>query len=119
MPQMKLGWWRARSGSDYKIVYHNAEAYMPWVDSNGTAYYPDGGFLEDQGQTQRDLVEFICELHERPDSITSAVKTAEDMVRRLEAHHTALQNQANVACEILVQARSELERLEKECEVGK
>lgn len=119
MSQMKLGWWRSRSGSEHKIVYYNSDAYMPWVDSTGTAYYPDGGFLENQGQTPRDLVEFICELHERPDSTTFAVKAAEDQVRRLEQHHAALQNQANFAFEILTHARRELERLEKECEVGK
>jgi hypothetical protein len=59
----------------------------------------------------------MTQIKDLPPALNSAVKAAEDMVRRLEAHHTALQNQANEACEILVQARRELERLEKECEV--
>lgn len=117
--KMKLGWWRSRSGSEHKIVYYNSDAYMPWVDSAGTAYYPDGGFLQDQGQTPRDLVEFICELHERPDSITIAVKAAEDRVRILETHFESARMTYHSAESLLNSARRELERLEKECEVGK
>lgn len=56
-------------------------------------------------------------LEDLPPALNASVKAAEDMVRRLQEHHAALQNQANFACEILVQAHRELERLEKECEV--
>ena len=80
---------------------------MAWSDA-GSAYNATSYF---------NLIEFIRPLEDLPADLNSAVKAAEDMVRRLESQYHAAQRLANEACENLNYARLELERLEKECEV--
>ena len=119
MIQMKLGWWRAENGYEFKIDIELPSGSFRWRSSKvvNMAWADDGSL--DSHTSNFQLIEFIRPLEDLPLALNSAVKAAEDMVRRLEQHHAALQNQANEACEILVQARRELERLERECEVGK
>lgn len=112
---MKLGWWRDREGAEWEITKYDNSRKPSWGTQIGHLRWADDG-ASDHAPCY-DLIEFLRPLEELAPELNSAVKAAENMVRRLEQHHSALQNQANEACEILVQARRELERLEKECEV--
>lgn len=86
--------------------WKTSTSHGAWSDSGSSYYGPSD-----------DLIEFISPLDELPPTLNSAVKAAEDRVRTLKTHHAAAQKLADEALEILEEAKRELERLEKECEV--
>lgn len=117
---MKLGWWRDREGNEHEVDIDNGSGEWRFESSvSDRCWRIDGSWDWRKSEHEYDLIEFLRPLEDLPPLLNSAVKAAEDMVRRLERHHAALRNQANEAWEILTQAKRELERLEKECEVGK
>lgn len=116
--KMKLGWWRARDGSEHQIVRHWEEACIyPWGSPQGKVWADSGRYVTDDREDHLDLIEFIRPLEDLPPALNSGVKAAEDRVRTLKAHHAAVQKLADDALFILDEAKRELERLEKECEV--
>lgn len=119
--QMKLGWWRDRGGREHKVDVKNNAGRWPWHTSTSHMCWPDNGLWEGSGnESQYDLIEFLRPLDtELPPTLNAAVKAAEDRVRTLKAHHAAAQKLADNASFILEEAKRELERLEKECEVRK
>ena len=118
--KIKLGWWRDRGGMEHKVDARLDDGDPYPFRSDDECWCDDGSYTGNSAIThERDLIEFLRPLEDLPPALNSAVKAAEDMVRRLERHHAALRNQANEALEIVTQAKRELERLEKECEVGK
>lgn len=118
MSQMKLGWWRDRGGNEHEVVNHWPDAYLyTWSGSQGQLWESNGSYLGDGGEHQFDLIEFLRPLEDLPPALNSAVKAAEDRVRTLKAHHASAQKLADNALFILEEAKRELERLEKECEV--
>ena len=118
MSQMKLGWWRDRGGREHKVDMHY-KGRWPWYSSTSDRCWPDNGLWEGNGkESNNDLIEFIRPLDtELPPTLNSAVKAAEDRVRAWKTHHAAAQKLADDALYILEEAKRELERLEKECEV--
>jgi len=70
-------------------------------------------------ESKNDLVELICAFDQLPLALNSAVKAAEDRVLDLKKHYGAAQDVAEEARRMWEEAKRELERLEKECEVGK
>lgn len=119
--QMKLGWWRARDGSEHKVVRRWDDTYTyPWTSLQVKSWNDEGRYLGNDKESHLDLIEFLRPLDtELPPTLNAAVKAAEDRVRTLKAHHAAAQKLADDALFILEEAKRELERLEKECEVGK
>ena len=114
---MKLGWWRDRGGRTHEVV--NGGGGKLWRSTKCMTWGDDGSYWCDGTESEYDLIEFIRPLEDLPPALNSAVKAAEDMVRRLEAQYHAAQRLANEACENMHHAQRELERLEKECEVSK
>lgn len=118
MSQMKLGWWRARNGVEYKVDIKHEESQWPWWSSVSRTGWDAGGFWnKPQMETDHDLIEFLRPLEDLQPALNAAVKAAEDWVRRMEAQYHAAQKLANQACDDMNHARRELERLESECEV--
>ena len=117
---MKLGWWRARDGSEHQIVRQLSDAYTyPWRSLEELGWDDNGRYINDGQQDQLDLIEFLRPLEDLTATLNSAVKAAEDRVRAWKTHHAAAQKLADDALFILEEAKRELERLEKECEVAK
>lgn len=118
--KMKLGWWRSRSGQEHKIDLHAPYTEWPWRSSSGGLWKEGGQHNVLDIESQFDLIEFLRPLDaDLPPALNTAVKAAEDRVRTLKAHHAAVQKLADDALSILEEAKRELERLEKECEVNK
>ena len=116
--KMKLGWWRARDGREHKVDNKNNGGKWPWFSSTSQLSWTQNGSWHLSGDaSDNDLLEFIRPLEDLPPALNSAVKAAEDRVRTLKAHHEAAQKLADDALFILEEAKRELERLEKECEV--
>ena len=59
----------------------------------------------------------MTQIEDLPPALNSAVKAAENWLRRMEAQYHAATKVANEAHENMEHAKRELERLEKECEV--
>ena len=57
------------------------------------------------------------QIKDLPPALNTAVKTAEDRVLDLKRHYGAAQDVAEEARRMWEEAKRELERLEKECEV--
>lgn len=115
---MKLGWWRARDGSEHQIVRRLSDAYTyPWRSLEQLGWDDNGRYLNDGQQDQLDLIEFLRPLEELAPKLNSAVKAAEHRVLDLKRHYGAAQDVAEEARRMWEAAKRELERLEKECEV--
>ena len=115
--KMKLGWWRDRMGKirevsicapNHNHKWRSADGFSSW-DDNGKSFVGPGC----------DLIEFLLPLEDLPPSLNSAVKAAEIHHKELRAHAKALQALAEDATRLADEALVQLERLEKECEVGK
>lgn len=115
MSQMRLGWWRDREEVEWMVDRYDETKIYKWKSSISHGEWTDGG-SSCYGPSD-DLIEFIRPLEDLPPLLNSAVKAAEDRVRTLKAHHEAAQKLADDALFILDEAKRELERLEKECEV--
>lgn len=99
--EMKLGIWQARDGTTVDIVGQFPRSYMPWVSRDGIRYYPDGRYLEDQGDTPQDLIRYLgpIELSPSPacaeagpagDPQTVSTEDPQESLRRMRAHCNAL-----------------------------
>lgn len=120
MSQMKLGWWMARNGAERKVDVNNRSGRWPWFSSTLQVSWDQNGFWDVGGKpSEHDLIEFIRPLEDLPPTLNSAVKAAEDRVLDLKKHYSAAQDVAEEARRMWEEAKRELERLEKECEVGK
>ena len=115
---MKLGWWRARNKRDHKVDIKRDGGEWPWKSSTSDMCWRNDGSWNRSGmELEHDLIEFLRPLEDLPPALNSAVKAAEDRVRAWKTHHVAAQKLADDALFILEEAKRELERLEKECEV--
>lgn len=119
--KMRLGWWRARDGSEHEVVRQWDDSYTyPWTSLGLKSWNDEGRYLGNDKESHLDLIEFLRPLDtELPPALNTAVKAAEDRVRAWKTHHAAAQKLADDALFILEEAKRELQRLEKECEVGK
>ena len=119
---MKLGWWRDRGGQEHLVKpVTDSTTEWKWESAcrRGLKWRDDGTFSCLKRDHSLDLIEFLRPLEDLPPALNSAVKTAEDRVRAWKTHHAAAQKLADEALKILEEAKRELERLEKECEVAK
>jgi hypothetical protein len=120
MPQMKLGWWRDREGREHEIVKKWDDAYLySWTSPRLKSWNDNGRYLGNDKEDPLDLIEFLRPLEDLPPALNSAVKAAEDRVRELKQVVDETQTAWATACRLHEAAQRELERLEKECEVGK
>ena len=118
--RLRLGWWRARDGREHKVDIKNDFGRWPWFSSASQLCWSDGGSWDIGGkESENDLVELICALDQLPLALNSAVKAAEYRVRELKQMVDETQTAWATACRLHESAQKELERLEKECEVGK
>ena len=103
-----------------KVDINHVGGEWPWESSDSDRLWRDDGSWDlYRTEHPHDLIEFIRPLDELPPVLNSAVKAAEDRVRAWKTHHAAAQKLADDALFILEEAKRELERLEKECEVAK
>lgn len=130
--EMKLGRWQARDGTTIDIVGQFPQSYMPWASSNGVRYYPDGRYLEYQGDTPQDLVRYLGPLSPTlacadkagtPVVSTVSTETAGEQLQRMRERYNAMEREASIysgLLDSLDQAKSDLEEaikiLEKEVE---
>jgi len=112
---MKLGWWRDRDGFKHEVI--DGGPNKLWRSTNDRTWGHDGSYWCDGSESHYDLIEFLRPLEELAPERNSAVKAAEDWLRRMEAQYQSATKVANEACENMEHAKRELERLEKECEV--
>lgn len=119
MSQMKLGWWRAENGCEFKIDIELPAGSFRWRSSKvvNMAWADDGSL--DSHTANFHLIEFLRPLEDLPPALNSAVKAAEDRVRELKQLADETQTAWATACRLHEAAQKELERLEKECEVAK
>ena len=118
MPKMKLGYWRDKRGVIHEVSILAPNHEQKWRAPDGFSAWDDKGrsFV----RPYYDLVEFIRPLDtELPPTLNAAVKAAEDRVRELKRMVDETQTAWATACRLHEAAQKELERLEKECEVGK
>lgn len=129
---MKLGRWEARDGTTVDIVGQFPRSYMPWASSNGVRYYPDGRYLEDQGDTPQDLVRYLGPIDFSPtpacaeagpagDLSTVSTEDPQESLRRMRTQCNALSREEAAYGELLAgirRAKSDLEEAIKTLEKG-
>lgn len=104
---------------EHKVDTHCNGVGWPWWSSSSRTGWNDDGQWSKLTSSDRDLIEFLRPLEDLPPTLNSAVKAAEDRHRELRAHAKAARELAEAATRLADEALIQLERLEKECEVGK
>lgn len=115
--QMRLGYWEDSQGAEWRVCNHHPATPFPWQTQGGTRGWDNDG--KPSWKQGCSLVAFLRPLEDLPPALNAAVKAAEDRVRDLKKHYGAAQDVAEEARRMWEEAKRELERLEKECEVGK
>ena len=116
---MKLGWWRDRDGKEHKVERYRCGEPYPYA-SDDEVWSEDGSYTANSAIAHiRDLITFLRPLKDLPPALNSDVKAAEDRARELKQMVDETQTAWATACRLYQAAQKELERLERECEVGK
>lgn len=117
---IQIGTYRLRNGRKACIVQVNAASAVGTIEDTGDTlrWNSETGFFGYLEPGPWDLVERLPDApRELPPALNAAVKAAEDRVLDLKKHYGAAQDVAEEARRMWEEAKRELERLEKECEV--